>query len=87
MAVRAFLEYVQLCAKRNVKHESLDECLVGWGRWCIRVEEMETSEEAREACLAKKKEIAGEETKVGNMPAASFVTYVGNMARVYRQVA
>ena len=40
VAVRAFLEYLEVCAKRNVSFSSLDECLVGWGRRCIRVEEM-----------------------------------------------
>ena len=47
---RAFLEYLQVCAKRSVVHGNLDECLVGWGRWCIKTEEMFTSEEAREVC-------------------------------------
>jgi hypothetical protein len=86
-AVKAFLEYLDVCAANNVSHETLDECFVGWARWTIKTEEQFASVEAREACNAKKKEIAsGAGAKIRNMPAASFVTYANDMARVYRHV-
>ena len=73
-AVKAFLEYLDVCAANNVSYETLDECLVGWARWTIKSEEQYASAEVREACNAKKQAIAtGAGAKIRHMPAASFV--------------
>ena len=85
-AVKAFLEYLDICAANNVSFETLDDCFVGWARWTIKTEELFASAEARDTWNVKKQEKARAGAKIRNMPAASFVTYANDMARVYRHV-
>ena len=39
-AVRAFLEFCDVCKAHEAQYGSLDECLVGWARWVVDVKEL-----------------------------------------------
>ena len=60
-AVRAFLEYRDVCAARNAHYSSLDECLLGWARWVVDVKELYVDPDVREKAMLKRTELAGTE--------------------------
>ena len=63
-ALRAFLEYRDLCAARNAQYSSLDDCLLGWARWVVDVNELYVDPDVRAQALQKRTELAGTDYKV-----------------------
>jgi hypothetical protein len=86
-AVRAFLEYLEVCHENKVDHASLDDCFVGWARWSLRPTDLFATPEAQQACTAVREQKAGKTFKLRCMPVASFVTNLNDTARVYKQFA
>eukprot|EP00667_Euglena_gracilis_P030859 EG_transcript_43523 len=58
-APSCFTEYMGVCAAHGVQHATLDECSLGWARWCIDARELYSTPQQQLACVAVRTERAG----------------------------
>ena len=63
-AVRAFLEYMEVCTAHNAQHACLDECLLGWARWAVDVKELYADPKVRARALQQRTDLAGKQYKI-----------------------
>eukprot|EP00667_Euglena_gracilis_P025067 EG_transcript_29214 len=71
-ALNCFLDYMGVCAAHWAQHDSLDDCFLGWARWCIDATELYSTPEQQQVCVAARTEKAGANFRVRSMPVLSF---------------
>jgi hypothetical protein len=83
-ALKTFLQYIAVCEVHGVKHASLDDCFVAWGRWSIHAQELYPTPEQADICVAARKEKAGADVPLRSMPVLTFRTYINSVAFLYK---
>jgi hypothetical protein len=83
-ALNCFTEYMGVCAAHGVQHATLDDCFLGWARWCIDARVLYATPEQQLACVAARTERAGTYFRVRSMLVLSFRTYLNALVFLYK---
>ena len=84
-ALKCFLHWATACKNEGGDYQTLDEFLLAWARWVIKVEELFTDQAQMDECRQRRIRQAVPGVKVYSLPGLSFRTYSNAIMRLYGQ--